>query len=80
MIGMANIPNKDFKTAIMFNDLQEKIRMSEEMKNISRGNRLSKKKQMKILKLKNTKYEKEKYSLDGLKRRLGPVGKQISEP
>lgn len=39
MIGMANIPNKDFKTAIMFKDLQEKISMSEEMKNISRGNR-----------------------------------------
>lgn len=34
---------------------------------------------MTILKLKNTKYEKEKHSLDGLKRRLGPVGKQISE-
>ena len=65
MIGMANIPNKDFKTAIMFKDLQEKISMSEEMKNISRGNRLSKKKQMKILKLKNTKYEMNN-SLDGL--------------
>ena len=39
MIGMANIPNKDFKIAITFKDLQEKISMSEEMKNISRGNR-----------------------------------------
>lgn len=39
MIGIANIPNKDFKTAIisMFKDLQEKISiMCEEMKNISR--------------------------------------------